>query len=310
VNVSVIIPAYNAAPWIRETLESVLAQDVASLETIVVDDGSTDDTAGIVAKYGHCVRYVRQARRGPGATRNLGIKLAQGDHIAFVDADDIWLPKKIRLQSEALQQSGLAWVYSDAYAFDAQTGAVLCRFSQLGRLYRGDVLKPLFFRNFIGSSTPVIRRTVFADVGLFDSEVDLHSKEDWDMWLRIAARYPAALVNVPLARYRVSPRSRFYRSSVAERLRAQIAVLDRAVVREPSRLAPLRSQGLARLYVDAGCISVREGDVAQGRRLFAKAIRLAPCIPRPYVYWLSCLVGQRVLNPAMGFRHWLRSKRA
>ena len=89
--VSVVIPCYNAAPWLRETIESVLAQTHPVLEVIVVDDGSTDQSAEIAESFGPCVRVVRQSNQGESIARNNGIDLARGDWIAFIDADDIWL---------------------------------------------------------------------------------------------------------------------------------------------------------------------------------------------------------------------------
>jgi glycosyltransferase involved in cell wall biosynthesis len=306
VNASVIIPAYNVAPWIGETLESVLAQDLPSLEIIVVDDGSTDDTAGVVAKFGQYVRYVRQDNAGQGAARNRGIRLAQGDYIAFVDGDDVWLPNKLRLQWDALQ-SGFNWVYSDAEAFDDKTGQVMYAFSQLGRLYGGDVLEPLLLNNFIASPTPLVKRTVLEEVGCFNLR---NRGEDFDLWLRIAARYPIALVNRPLARYRVRGSSDHHSGSPMEVHMSFQRVIELAVGREPQRLEPLRKRALANLHVRTGRVLAWNGDCTEARQMFARAIRLAPNMAESYVYWVGCLAGRRVLNSAMRFRRWLRSKRS
>ncbi|MCB0791851.1 MAG: glycosyltransferase family 2 protein, partial [Flavobacteriales bacterium] len=101
-NVSVVVPCHNAAPWIEATLTSVLAQDWPGLEVIVVDDGSVDDSADRVARRFPQVRLLRQANAGVAAARNAGLKAASGDWVAFVDADDHWLPGKLRVQMALL----------------------------------------------------------------------------------------------------------------------------------------------------------------------------------------------------------------
>lgn len=118
-SVSVIIPCYNTAPYLREALDSALAQTPPPLEVIVVDDGSTDDSAAIAGSYGPPVRVVRQANRGQAAARNRGIAEARGDWIALLDADDVWLPQKTARQFEALEEAGrdVVCVYCDFYRF-------------------------------------------------------------------------------------------------------------------------------------------------------------------------------------------------
>ncbi len=306
--VSVVIPAYNAARWISETLDSVLAQDYPDSEVIVVDDGSTDGTSAVVAGY-PSVRCIRKPNGGQASARNVGIRNASGQYVAFVDADDLWLPAKLRLQMALLDRTGLAWAYSDAFSLDDATGRVLYTFGNLRRMYGGDVLKPLLFGDFIPSPTPVIRRSVFEAAGFFDESEIMRNREDWEMWLRIAARYPVGLVDQPLAYYRSHPTSSTTLEPSAIAFKSQCDVIDRAVAREPERLGPLRNQAIANVNIRIGCTLARNGDLAMARNLFERAIRLAPGTPKAYAYWLGCLIGGGPLRLAMRVRRQLQGRR-
>lgn len=104
-SISVVIPCYNAAAFLRATIESILGQTQPVLEVIVVDDGSTDDSANIAESFGPPVRVIRQPNQGESAARNRGIEAAGGDWVAFLDADDLWLPTKVELQAEAIRSA-------------------------------------------------------------------------------------------------------------------------------------------------------------------------------------------------------------
>ena len=110
--VSVVIPAYNCARFIREALDSALAQDYPGVEVIVVDDGSTDETGAILASYGAQIRLISQRNRGCAAARNAGVAHARGKYIAFLDGDDAWWPWKIGYQMQALGETGYKLAYS------------------------------------------------------------------------------------------------------------------------------------------------------------------------------------------------------
>ena len=117
--VSVIIPTYNQREYLVQAIESVLAQTYESVEVIVVDDGSTDDTAQAVATMGRAVRYIRQSNRGAAASRNAGIAHATGQYVAFLDHDDLWMPQKLAMQVSLFgEDAKLGLVYSAIRFFD------------------------------------------------------------------------------------------------------------------------------------------------------------------------------------------------
>lgn len=119
--ISVVIPCYNAAPWLRQTLDSVLSQTCPPHEVIVVDDGSTDESARIAGGFGSPVRVIQQENQGESVARNRGIEEASGDWIAFLDADDVWEPMKLEMQVKLLEQpQQVACVHSGFYLFGAR----------------------------------------------------------------------------------------------------------------------------------------------------------------------------------------------
>jgi len=190
--VSVIIPTYNRAAYIAEAIRSVQAQTYPALEIIVADDGSTDDTPAIVARFGDAITYVPLPHRGqPAATRNTGLREASGEFVAFLDSDDLFLPNKLELQLAALEahpQAGL--VYSNGHYFrddPAQpTGYALDGLPTPS----GDVLAELLRGNVVASPAVVlIRRTCLDVVGMLDENPDFFGVEDYDLWLRIAAQF-------------------------------------------------------------------------------------------------------------------------
>jgi glycosyltransferase involved in cell wall biosynthesis len=305
--ISIIIPAYNAERWISETLQSILAQSFVDYEVIVVDDGSTDNTVSVATGFGEHVKCICRPHSGKSQSRNTGIVASRGDYVAFVDADDLWLPKKLKLQMQLLNQtSNLKWVYTDGYIFQGDIKNILATFGSITKLYSGDILCPLFLHDFIPSPSPLIRREILFEVGLFDDTLARHEPEDWDMWLRIAERYPVGLVNIPLVYYRRHPNSLTMREDHLIALKGQLAIVERAITRNPERLRPYDDRAKAKCYVLAGQAFANDGNSAEARKMFNNAIRLAPKNKDAYLYWLSCLAGPAALRFCIRLRRWLR----
>ena len=184
--VSVIIPAYNAAWCIAHAVDSVLAQTFRNFELIVVDDGSTDDTATVLATYGTTLRVVNKPNGGLSSARNAGISAGRGRYVAFLDADDRWLPTKLERQCALMEAQPELVFCSTAAQLRSPDGESVgewaCGTSSL------PTLAAIFATNaFVaGSGSAVLaRREVFARVGSFDES--LRSLEDIDMWMRLAA---------------------------------------------------------------------------------------------------------------------------
>ncbi|MGD8758426.1 MAG: glycosyltransferase, partial [Deltaproteobacteria bacterium] len=191
--VSVVIPSYNRASLLKEAVDSVLGQDFDDFELIVIDDGSTDDTAGLLQSYPNiCV--VRQDHRGVSAARNAGIRRASGRFLAFLDSDDLWLPGKLSAQ--------IAFFKTHPKALICQTEEIWIRSGvrvNPRRRHRKDS-GMIFERSvelcLVSPSAVMLKRNLLDEVGWFDES--LPACEDYDLWLRIAWRFPLHLIRTPL----------------------------------------------------------------------------------------------------------------
>jgi len=232
--VSVIVPTYNRASLIEKTLESLLVQTHPPHEIIVVDDGSTDDTAQVVARFSPQVRYVLQENGGVSRARNHGASLASGEWLAFVDSDDVWHPDKLRLQIRAVELTGARWSITDLERIGADGAAVrgdqgfrsvFPVFMELGikpadffasqlklhelpdddagiRVFEGDAFPLFLLGNIALPSSSLILRASFEACGGFDSE--LRIAEETEFFRRLSARELGVIVFHPLVGYRVN----------------------------------------------------------------------------------------------------------
>ena len=193
--VSVVIPAFNAASCIRRALDSVLAQTWERYEIIVVDDGSTDNSSEVLARYGKQLNVVCQANGGPSVARNRGLMEARGRYVAFLDADDYWLPEKLERQVALLDARPEVGFCSTATAVVDPEGKHV---RDWPCCHEEPLLETLFMRSSAvsGSTSGVLaRRAVLLEAGGFDER--LRGFEDPDLWIRLAAR--TAYACIPLA---------------------------------------------------------------------------------------------------------------
>jgi glycosyltransferase involved in cell wall biosynthesis len=200
--VSVIIPVYNSEEYIAEAVESVLGQSYGNFEIVIIDDGSTDNTLSILEPYRVAphFRIIRQANAGPSSARNQGIRYSQGKYCAFLDADDIMMPERLKLQVDAMEeQKDIGLVYTDLMTFNKE-GIIHRTKKAFTNPYSGNVLDKLLVENFITTSTVMVRKSCFDEVPLFDESIS-HS-EDYKMWLNIAERFKLGYVDLPLVKYR------------------------------------------------------------------------------------------------------------
>lgn len=212
-DVDVIIPLYNAAPFIQEAVTSVLEQSVLPKRVIVVDDGSTDDGAArveamIAGGTPTTVQLFRQSNKGPNAARDLGLRHASATYVAFLDADDRWLPRKLELQLGRFanpREEGLLLVYCGARTFGAENAPSHLAPKVVETPLRGRVFERLLAKNRItgGASAVLIKRSCFDQLGSFD--VSLRTSEDFDMWLRISQSGSIDLVEEVLVELRDHP---------------------------------------------------------------------------------------------------------
>jgi glycosyltransferase involved in cell wall biosynthesis len=283
---SVIIPCYNAERYIAATIASVLAQGHADLEIIVVDDGSKDGSVALVRNSFPAVRVIEQANQGVAAARNKGIDVAHGEWIAFVDADDIWLPGKLQAQFDAIAATpacSMSYTAWQVWPCDEPTpsAAYLAELDgTAGELARwagpsGWIYPQLLLDCVVWTSTVLVKRTLLAETGAFDPT--LRVGEDYDLWLRASRLTPIVRVARPFALYRMHSNS-ITRSLPTDNYRA--TVINRALAQwglgSPDGTcgdsAAIR-QTLAKSWSDFASAHLGAGNLGLARRSAWQALR-------------------------------------
>lgn len=274
--VSVIIPAYNQSQYLGKAIESVLAQTYTHLETIIVDDGSTDDTATVSRHYtsDKRVRYIFQENAGLSAARNTGIRHARGKYLTFLDSDDLFLPHKLDILVKRLKREphlGLTAGQAQPINEDGQP---------IGSLFDEPLPEDerrLLLGNPLHVGSVLLRRSWQEEVGLFDES--LRSYEDWDMWLRLAlAGCPMDFVHTPVSLYR------FHRAQMtrdgSQMTRATFAVLDNLFAREdlPSSWRDWRELAYSRAHLRAAAQAFRTADYTSAASSLNEAIEYDPSL--------------------------------
>jgi glycosyltransferase involved in cell wall biosynthesis len=273
--VSAVVTTYNYARFLPDALDSVLAQSHANLEIVVVDDGSTDDTAAVAREYANRgVRYVHRPHGGAGQARNTGLDATSGSLVAFLDADDAWLPDRVEAGVAHLtRHPEIALVAAHAYATDVRlrpTAVVPAATRE-----KGHMLEALLIDNVVlNPSSVLVRRTALEAAGGF-SEIPFG--EDWDTWIEVAKRFPIGFIDRPLALVRrhsgsVTPRR------AQDRLDANRELVARHLRDfEPAWKRPIiRQRAASMAYFHAGVGSVKSGERRLAGRYALSAVALDP----------------------------------
>lgn len=309
--VSVIIPAYNAMSYLPETLESVFGQTFTDLEILIVNDGSLDDIVEWASQIGDSrVKFISQANQGVSAARNTGIIKAQGEYIAFLDADDLWQPTKLEKQVHCLEANptvGLAYTWTNFIdEFGQSTGVSIFSHAE------GNVWQEIVVRDMVstGSST-MIRAECFDKVGLFDS--DLCVGEDRDMWTRIAAYYPFAVIKEPLTLYRRHPQNT---TKSNEKIIPELSrVIEKTFKDTPQNLLYLKNRSYGWMNIFAAWAAIEEEkDYKQALYYSQQAVQKYPQLRFTSIYLrlkiattMLSLFGPQTYDKIKGFKKSLGS---
>lgn len=227
--ISVVMAAKNYAAFVAQAIQSVRAQTVADWELVVVDDGSVDGTAAVVRPYlaDGRIRLVESDRLGQSRAKNLGARLARGEWLAYLDADDAWHPTKLERQMAALAADPGAGLCYTRRTLIGPDGLALAKQPAPAALPSGDILAAVYAKNFVCFSSVVIRRELFEAVGGFDPALDLAI--DYDLWLRLARHTRAAGVDEPLVLYRTGHGN--LSAKLTDRVRTSEVIKNRAIRR-------------------------------------------------------------------------------
>jgi GT2 family glycosyltransferase len=319
--VSVIIPTFNRAHCLARSIDSALGQSHGEIEVIVLDDGSTDGTADLMAScYGRDRRvvYRRQDNAGVVAARNAALALSNGDFVAFLDSDDIWLPWKVEAQLAALRaapDAGMVW--TDMQALDPQGGIAHDKY--LRRMYSayrwfpgpadlfqrscalpgpqgqaitahvGDIYSALITGNLVHTSTVLLTRERLGKVGGFDPRFAV-SGEDYDFHLRTCREGPVMFLDVASVRYQVGMADQLTRKSavIAQNF---LATIEDALARDSARITlprPMLDATFAHAHGWIAELMIAQGDRVGGRRHYLRSLRHQPWQPRAFAQLALC----------------------
>ncbi len=302
--VAVVVPCYNAENYLARALNSVLAQTRTDFSLFIVDDGSTDGTAAILDRYSGTAHYFRQNHAGQATARNLGISMSNEPYIAFLDADDYWLPHKLERQIALLEQNpSVGLVCSDCATMN-NGGPAGSYFAGTSAPGTGKLFEWLTRDCFIFTPTVVVRRKCLEETGLFNDS--LLVSEDFNLWLRIAARWEIAVVPEILAVRDSRPEGLSFSTSPEVCLENGIAALEnvKSVCKglSPAEVRALQKAIAQRYYVYGSQL------LASGTRKESR-IKLLGSLRRWPVHWRAWVKLACSFLPGGIFRRLMRGRR-
>ena len=274
--VSVVIPVYNAAKFLRETLESIVCQTYRRMEIIAVNDGSTDLSRKILQEYSDRIQCIDQRNHGVAVARNVGVSHSQGSYIAFCDADDVWFPRKLEWQMEiAIKHPGVGVIGGLMEEIDEFGRTFKARQCPLDLYDKPINLKQVFLMegnvDGVSMSTSVIKKNIFEKIQGFETEHTNLKAEDYDLWIRASGETQFYMPSKNVARYRVLKSSRSH-GNLRKEYEGQFQLLRIYRKEYSAEKYKIRK---AKIYAEWAESSFFEGeDLAW--RLQAKAIKLHP----------------------------------
>ena len=280
--VSVIIPTHNRAESLRSAIASVLNQTFQDFEIVVVDDVSKDHTRDVIVNFNDTrIKLIHnQVSKGDAGSRNIGIINSHCEYIAFLDDDDEWLPEKLEMQTCLLDNSPpeVGGVCTDRFSIEKASGRVL------PKRKRNLEIKDLSKRNFITTSSILLRRECFEKCGLFDESMP--SGSDYDMWIRISKEFSFKIIEKALVKYYIHEDSISY--SYKKKTRGMEILFEKN-----DQFFRNSHKEYSKKYLYMGVFYCYDGEIQKGRKAFRKAIRMNPFEIRNYFNFSLSLLGAR-----------------
>ena len=298
--VSVIIPTYNRAHLVGWAIQSVLDQTYQDFEIIVVDDGSNDNTKGVVKSFKDSrVCYVRhEQNEGGAAARNTGIKVAQGKYIAFQDSDDEWLPEKLEKQMKVFVNAPakVGVVYTGFWRIEGyrKTYIPSAKINQKD----GDIHNELLKGNFVNTPTAVVRKECFKKIGMFDER--LPRRQDWDLFIRISKTYYFICIDEPLVN------ANFTADSISTNQHALLKALTLILEKHYEEFKKDR-RILAKHQYSIGSISCQSEKMDQGRHFLFQALKSHPFSGKHIAAAFASLFGRASYAKVIKLKRQIRS---
>ncbi|WP_100639765.1 glycosyltransferase family 2 protein [Marinobacter salexigens] len=290
--VSVIVPVYNRAHLVAETIESILLQSYKSVEIVLINDGSTDNSLAVLREYESRfpdrIRVIDQPNQGQIIARNNGIKRARGKYIAFLDSDDLWIENKLEWQIPLFSEGvGLVYggvelinEYGDTTGFDPCDAAI-----------QGEIYPQLLVKNRMTGGSVVVLREALEKVGVFDPEFS--AAENWDLWLRICKEYQARLVDKPVVKYRLHQNN--MSKDVALMQHAKLQIMEKHCDKKsPDNLVARYSKmAEADLFYRLGVYYFSQEQFGEAIRNFLRVMVISPFYEDTPVRLLRSLLGSQ-----------------
>ncbi len=289
--VSVVIPNFNHALYLSAAIASVLAQSYPNVEIIVVDDGSTDESRAVAARYGNRIRYIWQENRGLSAARNTGIRAANGEYIGLLDADDLYEPHYLSTMITTLQANPEADGLYCGYQFVDQYNQPLPQI-EARQIPTEQIYATLLDGNFFVPESVLVHQRCYASAGAFDET--LRACEDWDMWLRITRQHVIIGTDAVLTRHRVLAGS--MSSDPMRMIDNRLAVLKKHIIVEPDA-APDMIKRANKAYSTAYLISAVEylqaGDEARAYVCLKQGTQFYPALLLQLATFFELICGKQ-----------------
>lgn len=299
--VSTIVPAFNAERYLDLAIDSILSQTYSNIEVLIVDNASTDKTADIINAYGARVRYLREETKGPAAARNRGLAEAQGEYIAFLDSDDLWLPDKTERQVEYLTEHPEYGVCYSHYEYIDENGELYHNTWAKHSTQTGVVFEDLLRHELqLGIGTMMIRRSSLHEAGNFNEK--LITAEDTDLFIRLAKYNQFGYIPGPVARYRSHKESLTKQQDVP---RGTFKSLDYLVERYPElhpSMSPIMGYAYAVRHFARGKGAFHKGDYLETRSQSLQALKYRPLYLGVWPYLLGSFVPAKIIDLIRGLK--------
>lgn len=294
---SAVVPAYNAGRFIHDAVSSILSQDLPASEVIVVNDGSTDNTAEVLASFGDRIKVIEIENSGPSTARNVGVNAAIGEWIAFLDADDRWWPGHLNLlESWINEHPGAGLIHTDEMVIDEEGKELKPMHTKTDRR---ETFCSILLDPTVTTSATAVRRSCFDGVGMFLP--GLKSGQDWDLWLRIARLFPVIHVPQISIYYRRHSGGIGHTRGLAKR-DDNLFIVSRAAAEATQLPESLLRRARANCYLESAVRMLVTMDTAQARRDIMSALREYPLLPKAWVLLMVALGGPKAAQAAVAWR--------